>query len=827
MKFRPIVFLCLLSSLLPVAAAQTPQDPPPASSITTTDPVRPPGAKGSPALPPEKANPVRIKKFESAVVIDGQLNEDVWKTAVVLKDFYQTSPGDNIAPSKPTEVLMGYDSKNLYIAFRAFDDKDKIRATIAKRDEVFDDDNVHIFLDTFNDNRKAYILMFNPFGIQADGILTEGRGEDYSLDIVMESKGVITDEGYVVEVAVPFKSLRYEAGENKLWGIHVARRIKRFDNEKDSWMPVSRERSDFLSQGGRLTGLVGISTERTIEIIPTLTISEEGRRIPTFPVRVIDENPSLQDPGRFVNRPARLDPGVTMKLGVTSNLTLDFAVNPDFAQVEADQPVVTANQRFPIFFAEKRPFFLEGKEIFETPIRAVHTRAIIDPDYAAKLTGKQGRYSFGLLAASDNAPGDFSDEEKSDPDIFQDIERFVDKNAFVGILRVKRDIGKESSIGFLGTSYNFIEQHNQLAGVDGRFRLDPKTVAAFQVLGTTSRRHFYNPEKDENEYRTGNALAYYWEYDFTDRTFGYNLNGSGRSQDYRSDVGFNQRTDTNNVFFFWRVNTDPKPNATVVSTRFSNFSAVNWNWSSSMQDWVNGSNLEFTFQRQTFLNLGFNVYYERLFEEEFGPKRTSIRQGAFLGPDSERSIYGRSMSVSFSTTPSKKYSISVFAGRIFNSFDLDFGAGPRFPRVSPAALADPDAPLDPGPGNVSDLNIEFNYKPTDAFSNGFRYTKSRLVRSDTNRLAFDANIFTFRSTYQFTRFTFVRARLDYDTLSSRLSGQFLLGWAPNPGTSLYVGYNDDLNHNGFSPFTGHSEPGFRRNGRTFFIKTSYLFRRSI
>lgn len=210
---------------------------------STTAAARPVGT-----LPPEKAQPVSIVRFEKPPVIDGKLDEEVWKSAALLKDFYQTQPGDNIAPSQRTEVLLGYDSKFLYVAFKAYDEAGKVRATVAKRDAVFDDDNVRIVLDTFNDKRKAYIFVFNPFGVQADGILTEGRGEDYSVDVVMESKGIVTEDGYFVEVAIPFKSLRYSVGKDKLWGVHLFRRIKRFDNELDSWMPISRDISGLLTR---------------------------------------------------------------------------------------------------------------------------------------------------------------------------------------------------------------------------------------------------------------------------------------------------------------------------------------------------------------------------------------------------------------------------------------------------------------------------------------------------------------------------------------------------------------------------------------------------
>jgi hypothetical protein len=691
---------------------------------------------------------------------------------------------------------------------------------------VFGEDNVRVFLDTFNDQRKAYVLGFNPFGVQQDGVLTEGSAIDFNVDIVMESKGAMTTDGWIVEVAVPFKSLRYEAGKDKLWGFHVWRNIDRFNDEIDSWVPLSRDKSGLLNQAGHLTGLEGISTERTLEIIPSLTISETGQRFHTLPQSVLDDNPALRDPGRFVNQPIGLDPGLTAKFGLTPTVTLDLALNPDFAQVEADTTVVTANQRFPIFFPEKRPFFLEGIDIFQTPLQAVHTRTIIDPDVAVKLTGKRGRNTFGLMLASDNAPGSFSEDERTDPGNFPDIEPFINKNAFIGVLRLKRDVGRESNVGFLATSYNFIEQHNQLAGFDGRFRINPTTILTFQALGSTSRRLFYEPAKDEDIYRTGNGFAYSVRYDVQGRHFGWNFDGQGRTRDYRSDVGFLRRTNTNREGLFLYYESEPQPKAKLVSYRISALAATNFDWQGRTQNWLNETEVLFRFQRQSFFGFGYDLGYERLFEEEFGAKRTSTQAGAFAGNDSERSANQKSVYIFGGTTPSKKYSLFLLAIYNMNTFDLDFGAGNKFPRVSPPALLDPDAPLDPGPGNGWHIEASLNYKPTNSLQLSLNYTKDNLVRKDTGLKAFDDNIMILRGTYQFSRFTFARARLDYDTLASSLRGQFLLGWTPNPGTAFYIGYNDDLNRNGFNPFSGQLEPGFRRNGRTFFIKMSYLFRRS-
>jgi len=311
--------------VLPPEKAQPPATVPAVganSSNTKAESAK--AAKDSVVVPPEKAKPITIPRFDKAPVIDGKLDEASWQTAAVLKDFFQIQPGDNIAPSKPTEVLIGYDAKFLYIAFKATDEPDKVRATVAKRDNIFNDDYVGFMLDTFNDQRKAFEVFFNPLGIQGDGVLTEGRGEDFSVDLLMESKGIVHGTGFDVEIAIPFKSLRFEAGKGKLWGAHFFRRIKRFENELDSWMPFSRSISSNLSQAGHLTGLEGISVERAIELIPSVTLSESGRF-----VRAYSPVPGIQDVGRMVNEPIKFDPGLTAKFIPNSAMTIDLAINPD------------------------------------------------------------------------------------------------------------------------------------------------------------------------------------------------------------------------------------------------------------------------------------------------------------------------------------------------------------------------------------------------------------------------------------------------------------------------------------------------------------------
>jgi hypothetical protein len=885
----PLVFLCVFAlnvnaqtktsavtapTPAPDTAAAKPTPAASPSPVKTANQSPSAAAKGSFVLPPEKSKPVVLPKFEKPPVIDGKLDEEVWKNAAVLKDFYQIQPGDNTEPSKPTIVLIGFDPKFLYIAFRATDEPDKIRATVAKRDNIFQDDYVGFFLDTFNDKRKAFEVFFNPLGIQGDGIMTEGRGEDFSVDLLMESKGIVHETGFDVEIAIPFKSLRFEAGKDKLWGAHFFRRIKRFENELDSWMPFSRSIDSNLSQAGHLTGLEGISIERTIELIPSLTVSQNSRFVGSFP-----PIPASGDPGRLVNEPVGLDLGLTAKFIPSSAVTVDLAVNPDFAQVEADQLVVTANQRFPIFFPEKRPFFLEGIDIFQTSITAVHTRAIVDPDVAVKTTGKVGRNTFGLMVASDNGPGNLSADDRGTlasclerrallkPGEVCNAERFLDKNAYIGVLRLKRDVGKENSLGMIATSYNFIEKHNQVLGFDGRFRLNKATTTSFQVLGTTSRNFFFDPDDGVNRYRTGNGFGYSADYNVSGRNWGWEVYGEGFTQDYRADVGFVQRTNSNFNYGFIRYNSDPNPKKKLISYHIHNLTHMDYDWQGRMYAWEAENLVELQLPRNSYVGSWYEPGYERLFDHEFGatrearpcdpggqdfnlPRDQRRPPCTFFGPSNERSSSKQHLSVYAGSNPNKKIQFNAQLTQRWGHFDFDFGNGSKYPRVSPFALqlsteraaaeaagqCDPNnqdrpavctaaAPLDPGRGKLFQFNAGVTYQPTSALRTSFNINSQTLRRYDTDRYAYKLNIFTLRSTYQFTKATFTRVILDYNTLDSHLRAQALFGWTPSPGTAFYAGYNDDLNYESLHPFTRQLVPGFRRNSRTLFIKMSYLIRR--
>ena len=292
-------------------------------------------------------------------------------------------------------------------------------------------------------------------------------------------------------------------------------------------MPLPRGVPGFLNKFGKITGLDDIKAERTLEIIPTFTVKQTGTRT------------SLTT---FSNSPLKTDFGFTAKYSISPNVTLDAAYNPDFADTEADAPVVQANQRFPIYFSEKRPFFLEGVDIFKTPIEAVYTRRIENPDIALKLSGKIGRTSFGILGAVDDPL--YNPEQKK---------------AFAGIFRIKRDIGKESNIGFLATSYSYPQRHSQVAGFDGTWKINAKSSFSGQILASTSRDFFYDPALDDSNYGRGKGVAYTYDYGFSSRHYSWDVSGDGVSDKFRADLGFTRQNNTMSNSACFNYNPDAYP----------------------------------------------------------------------------------------------------------------------------------------------------------------------------------------------------------------------------------------------------------------------------
>jgi hypothetical protein len=325
-----------------------------------------------------------------------------------------------------------------------------------------------------------------------------------------------------------------------------------------------------------------------------------------------------------------------------------------------------------------------------------------------------------------------------------------------------------------------------------------------------------------NNYRTGNGVGYYANLDYYEDRHGWYIEVGGRTKDYRADVGFTRRTDTNFAFAMNRWSTKSEPRASIIRTDWRQFTSVDYDWSGRLQNWRAGTNVGLALQRTMFLFLETSMSYEKLYEEEFGVKRMPTRRGRFFG-DPTRSAWQNMLYGEINQNFSKHLFYRAWVQFRNNAFDF----------FSPAPF-DSEAPdptrirqIDPGAGKTWDSEIYVEYKPINPLRTSVSYRKSRLVRNDNRVRTFDADIMSLRSTYQFTRFVFTRMRLDYDSLRQNFAGQLLLGWNPSPGKAFYVGYNDNFNYNGFNPYTGQLENGFERNSRTFFIRASYLFRKTL
>ncbi|MFP5246228.1 MAG: DUF5916 domain-containing protein, partial [Thermoanaerobaculia bacterium] len=417
---------------------------------------------------PIKAKEYRVASTSEPVRIDGVLDEAVWKTAQPMEFDAETSPGDNIVPPARTVGYMTYDRKYLYVAFQAFDPNPaEIRAHLSDRDTAFSDDFVGVVLDTFNDNRRAFEFFVNPLGVQMDLIQDDtNRVEDSSWDAIWSSAGRVTAEGYVVEMAIPFTSIRFaKTDAEQTWGVDMVRIYPRSARHRLGLQGQDRNRNCYLCQSSRVTGFVGITPGRDIELDPTITAQHTSTR-EEFP----EGGLSSGDPA--------VDAGLTARWGITPNLTLNAALNPDFSQVEADAVQLDINTQFALFFNEKRPFFLEGYDFFEGPLQVVYTRTVADPSIGLKTTGRIGPSTIGVFIAEDEVtnliiPGPQGSSVTS-------LEQKNRSTAF----RYRYNVGATSSVGAMLTTRDGDGYSNRVFGLDGTFRVSAKDTITGQILGS-------------------------------------------------------------------------------------------------------------------------------------------------------------------------------------------------------------------------------------------------------------------------------------------------------------------------------------------------------
>lgn len=473
---------------------------------------------------------VTAPRVETEVVVDGVLDEPVWQQAARLTGFRQYEPVDGRPAEERTEVLVWYAPDALYFGILAYDSQPAtIRATRADRDNIGAEDHVVIYLDTFNDRRRAAFFAVNALGVQQDGVRSEGASSagrmfggniDTNPDYLFDSRGRMTEDGYVVEVRIPFKSLRYPAEAGREWGLNVVRRVQR-TGYTDTWTDVRRAGASFLAQAGTLAGLHDLRRGVVLEAQPFLTAKANGERVPQT--------------GRFVRESVDPDVGLNVQLGFT-NLTLDGTLNPDFSQVESDASQVTVNERFALFFPEKRPFFLEGIDLFNTPSQLVYTRRIVDPVAGAKLTGKLGSVGVAHISAVDEGAARAPD-------------------ALFNVTRLRRDFGANSLVGVTYTDRSELRggAFNRVLAADARLVFARLYYFEAQ-LGRSWTRDADQPETlDPSRGDVAGASSWKLEVDRTGRSFGFNYSINAFDDEFRTDAGFVPRTGIVNAHAFNRV----------------------------------------------------------------------------------------------------------------------------------------------------------------------------------------------------------------------------------------------------------------------------------
>jgi hypothetical protein len=754
----PIVHVAFFGLLLTASAALagSPVQEPAPSAVSRTFP---------PAIT------YRTSRAATPIRIDGVLDEEAWKHAAVIPLDWEWAPADNVPPPVRTDCLITYDGRNLYIAFKAYDpDPKQIRAHLMDRDDtdtLIQDDHVGITLDTFDDERRAFEFRVNPLGVQADAILSEQDGvEDFSWDMIWNSVARVTDEGYVVEMALPLKQLRFPPGGGpQTWGFEAFRSWPRNVRHRIASNPRDRNKGCILCQENKLAGFDGLSQGRNLEFDPTATFS-----------RTDELQPGTGSLGAgSIDRQA----GLTGRWNVTPNMTLNGTLNPDFSQVEADVAQLDVNTRFALYYPEKRPFFLEGVDFFTTPIQAVFTRTIADPSFGAKLTGKQGPSAVGVFVARDSINNLLFPSNQGS------ISTSLDQAVTTTVGRYRRDVGKNSTVGGLLTSREGADYHNRQFGVDAFFRPNPADAWRVQFVRSDTRYPASVAQTDGQPPGAFGGSALWVDYQHITRTWAWFGSFESYGPGFRSDTGFVSRVDYRSGQGqirrrWWRGG----------GSWFNTIDVGVGGWRNTNSDW--------DLSEQTVAGF-FNYTGPYQIQIQFNaPRDVVVYQGV-------RYEYPR---------PSFYFGIKP-NGDSFLSFNAQFGGGVDF---------------DNGRRAISSVQLQpaIDYRPTSSINLNLSYALDRLS-VDGGRL-YQANLAQLKVVYNLNVRTFVRAILQYTDITRdpalytfpvagrarHLFSQYLFSFKLNPQTVIFCGYSDNAT-------SGVTNIDLQRQNRTFFVKLGYAW----
>jgi hypothetical protein len=801
----------------------SPQNPAPSAQLpepAIKDPQVKPAPK--PAIPPPTLTIPRLSRAPALDDFLGMQPEgEIAQQMAKVTGFVQRNPHDGEKISEETEAYLGYDQKNLYIVFVCFDDAKKVRARMSRREDIYDDDQVEVMLDTFHDRRRAYAFQTTPLGVQWDAIWNEASREevngnfDTSFDTVWDSKGKVTSRGFVVWMAIPFKSLRFAATKNQEWGIILYRGIYR-KTEDAFWPQISYKVGGRLGQAATLNGLEGISPGRSIELIPYGVLRG---------FRALDTRDSSNP--FFQHATAQGQPGMDAKFVIHDHFVLDVTANPDFSQVESEDPQITVNQRFEVYFPEKRPFFLENEDYFRTPLDLFFTRNIQDPSAGIRLTGREGPYSVGLMSTDDRGPG-------------QAVASYFplsSTRSYFTIARVSRDIFKQSSVGALYTDWECptTGEFNRVGGLDTRLKFNANWSLEGQAVVSSSNLagNFFSPS-----YSSNNCETNLFPFDSGSAGKGNYYGGPAQKLDLKRDglhfsyegiyddispgfvtmPGFVNRVDIRELYQTIDYRFRPKKGWIV-------------DWGPSLnQRYVfdhEGNRLDTDYQPYLAIQgRGQTLIY--LFPYEEFRERLRPQDFAYLGlaVSQNQDYHEHRSGASFQTGYFRKATVGA---------SYYWGDGVNF---VPAANALPQtllSRLDTGTGTLT-------FRPIKPLKIENTYLFERLRTIGTNSGIFNDHIVRTKWNWQFTPQLSLRVILQYNSLlantpgmtnlntflptSRQFNADFLLTYLVHPGTAIYVGYNSDLQNLSVAPRVGvfHTAEGYINDSRQFFVKVSYQFR---
>jgi hypothetical protein len=767
---RSLLAIGSLIFVLP-ASAQNPGTAPgtPPEGIPRTDPAAPqsatpqtppPATGGAPAKP--AARRFDIRRATSGVKVDGVLDEPAWAEALVIDLPYEWSPGENTPPPVRTDFLVTYDHVNLYAAWRAYDpEPGAVRAHLMDRDLVdtlVQDDHVVLMLDTFNDERRGFQFRVNPLGVQADAVFSENEGiEDFSFDMIWDSAGRITDEGYIVEIAIPFNQLRFpRTSAPQTWGFDIGRSYPRNVRHRLANAPRERGNNCLLCQIDKVSGFTGLEPGRNLEVSPTLTASRTDR---------VDEFNGL--PGDDLESgDEEVEPGVSVRWGITPSISLNAAINPDFSQVEADVAQLEVNERFALFFPEKRPFFLEGIDFFSTPINAIFTRTVADPEWGLKLTGKEGRNAVGVFVADDTDDGNLIILPTNRGSSFALIQDSVRSS----VLRYRRDIGTGSTLGVLYTGREANDYHNRVAGLDGYFRLSTSDTIQVQYLSSDTEYPFAVGQQLDGE-------GMYGAYEHQSRDWNWSVNYTDYDPEFRADAGFIPRVD--------------------IREGSGNIQRQLYG---GEDDWYSQLNIGFSATRTEDHDSRLTDQGMMLYGNFTGPMQSflevALEEARTFFVDTLYDDLQRAF-ITFNIQPTGAARFAL-GSTIGETVDFD-----RNERADIVQLA-PSAELKIG--RHVNAKLDHTLRRLDADSGRVEANLSQL------RLIYNFNVRTFvRGIFQYLDF----AGLENTQDSESLFTQLLFSYKLNPQTVLFLGYSDNR--------VGFESVSLGQTDRSFFFKVGYAW----